>query len=420
MLKFLSNLRVALLLILLLTFSMLAACSSSDDEQVTIAGPATGPPVEPVTITIGNLSDLTGVSANAMVYINMALEDLVDYYNDNNLISGVELEVITYDGAYDPSRDIPGYEWLREKGADLLMSCPPLTAVSLKPRVNEDQFVLFTATANLEEVTPPGYLFSLGIIPEYCAFTLAEWISENHWDYEAKGPAKIGGAAWTDEFSIKFLDAIEEYAEIHPEQFEYQGAYLNNFSFVWGAEVEELKNCDYVFTPTPPHAFVRQFSEAGHTTTFIGTDTQAAFTGMIDAGDLWDEIDGMLFVRGSQWWNEQGPIIDLTREILFLSRPNDAETIMRAGTGYLSVSQWYQMLEIVKDAVESVGPQNFNAEALYNAAESYSEVLDGLEIYSYGKNKRVSPNYYLIQEASAAERDLVRADPDWLPILTEP
>ena len=93
---------------------------------------------------------------------------------------------------------------------------------------------------------------------------------------------------------------------------------------------------------------------------------------------------------------------------------------MRAGTGYLSVSQWYQMLEIVKDAVESVGPQNFNAEALYNAAESYSEVLDGLEIYSYGKNKRVSPDYYLIQEASAAERDLVRADPDWLPILTEP
>ncbi|MCP4613912.1 MAG: hypothetical protein GY845_34925, partial [Planctomycetes bacterium] len=56
----------------------------------------------------------------------------------------------------------------------------------------------------------------------------------------------------------------------------------------------------------------------------------------------------------------------------------------------------------------------------YNAAESYSEVLDGLEIYSFDENKRVTPNYYLVQEASAAERDLVRADPEWLTILTGP
>ncbi|NQT73005.1 MAG: ABC transporter substrate-binding protein [Chloroflexi bacterium] len=69
---------------------------------------------ELVTITIGNLSDLTGVSSNAMGVVNIALEDTVEYYNERNLIPGVELEVITYDGQYNPSNDIPGYEWLKE------------------------------------------------------------------------------------------------------------------------------------------------------------------------------------------------------------------------------------------------------------------------------------------------------------------
>jgi len=48
----------------------------------------------------------------------MALEDLVAYYNDSDLIPGVRLEVVVYDGQWDPARDIPGYEWLRGRGAD--------------------------------------------------------------------------------------------------------------------------------------------------------------------------------------------------------------------------------------------------------------------------------------------------------------
>ena len=38
--------------------------------------------LEPIEITIGNLTDITGPSSNALVVITTALEDLVRYYNE--------------------------------------------------------------------------------------------------------------------------------------------------------------------------------------------------------------------------------------------------------------------------------------------------------------------------------------------------
>ena len=78
------------------------------------------------------------------------------------------------------------------------------------------------------------------------------------------------------------------------------------------------------------------------------------------------------------------------------------------------------MLEIIKDAVEAVGPENVDSAALYNATISYSEIVDGEERYSFDAVKRYSPNYCVIQEARAAERNLFMADPEWLPFDLEP
>ena len=71
--------------------------------------------IKDVVITIGNLTDVTGPASNALTVITMSLEDTAEYYNKQYLIPGVTFEVITYDGQYDPSRDIPGYEWLMER-----------------------------------------------------------------------------------------------------------------------------------------------------------------------------------------------------------------------------------------------------------------------------------------------------------------
>ena len=106
---------IGLLAILLLALPMLVACDG-DDTGGTPSG--TDTPSE-VTIIIGEIVDLTGVAAEAMDKIDKALKDLAVYYNEENLIPGVTLEVKHYDDEYDPARDIPGYNYLKSKGQGL-------------------------------------------------------------------------------------------------------------------------------------------------------------------------------------------------------------------------------------------------------------------------------------------------------------
>ena len=425
--------KLAILLVPFLALGLILnsiACESGGEEATLapVAQPSstiTSEPqviLEPVEITIGNLTDITGVSANAQIFINMALDDLVEYYNSENLIPGIELEVITYDGQLDPSKDITGYEWLKERGADLIYTGIPDTPLTLKAIVDKDKMPLFAASGYQEQLDPPGYVFVLGTIPEHQAYTILNWIAENDWDYELNGPAKIGGASWTDGYSESFIAAMEKYSEAHPNQFEWVGGYLTNFTFTWGPEVEALKDCDYVFPCVMPIAFIKEYRSVNDTAKFIGTDPHAAFFSLINDVQLWDEIDGTPFIRGgAPWWNEDEELMNLTKKLLYENHPGEAEEIIQAGFGYTAVSGiFYPMLDMIADAVEAVGAENFNSQALYNAAISYSLEIDGVERSGFTETKRYALSNYMIYRASAADEDIVRADENWIPHLVEP
>lgn len=406
---------------LLLVLPLLVACGGGDDDTDDATKPSdTSDSPEDVTITIGNLSDFTGVAAAGMASINLGINDLVDYYNENNLIPGVKIKVVEYDGQFDPSRDIPGWRWLIEKGSDLIFTPVPPAVVTLQPVADREEVVLFTATAGLETLDPPGYLFSLGTIPQWEAYTLLKWIAENDWDYQTKGPAKIGGAAWDEPLVQQFFDAMEDYADAHPDQFEFIGGYYAPFgTFMWGPEVEALKDGDYVYGCTAClSGFAREFRNVGGEGKLIGDGPHAAFMGLIDDANAWDEIDGMLFVMATKWWNDEGELIKLTKDILYENHPGSAEDIIRSGTGYLAMYVPYILLNIIADAAEAVGPENIDSQAIYQAAESFSLVVDDVELYSFIDNRSVS-SYYRIMEARETERDLFSIS-DWLPLVTEP
>ena len=112
MLQFFLKPVIILLAILLVVFISMGACNGNGEQTpLPLIQPSVTsqtPTGDEAVITIGNLTDFTGVSANAMEYINMALDDLVEYYNETNLIPGVRLKVESYDGQMNPARDIPG------------------------------------------------------------------------------------------------------------------------------------------------------------------------------------------------------------------------------------------------------------------------------------------------------------------------
>jgi len=417
-----NSMRAILLALLLLIPALLVACSSNGDptNSPLMQPLETTPDPTDVVFTIGNLTDQTGVASSAIAIIDTTLDDLVDYYNNENLIPGVKLQVKTYDTQYDPSLAKTGYERLRANGADLIWTPVTTTIPVLKPVADKDNVPVFAASANLDMLMPPGYAFSLGTIPQYDAYTLLKWIAENDWDYETNGPAKIGGAGWKEDYSPLFFDGMKKYAEAHPNQFEWKGGHLTDFGFVWNSEIEALKDRDYVYPPVPMHVFIKDYRATGYDAKFIGTDPHAGFLDMIDKADYWDEIDGMLFIRGSRWWTEEGVIIDLTKQLLNENHSSNAEAIMRSGVGYLSTSCLYQLLHIVRNAAEDVGPQNLDSQAVYNAAVAYTESIDGIDRYSFDENKRCSTNYYVVYEADEERENLYRADPDWLPVITRP
>ena len=249
-----------------------------------------------------------------------------------------------------------------------------------------------------------------------------KWIAENHWDYEANGPAKIGGAAWNSAYETAFFDGLKEYAEVHPDQFEFVGGYFAPFgTFTWGPEVQALKDADYAFPCTVClSGFAKEYRNAGGRATLIGNGAHTAILQLLHDAEAWDEIDGMLYVLANKWWTDEGDLVELSRELLYEKHPDSAETIIRSGVGYLTIYMPYIMLEIIRDAAETVGPENIDSQALYGAAESFSLTVDGVDMYSFvGKKIRSVSNYHMVLEAKANEKDLFNVS-DWLPIVIEP
>ena len=98
----LKKLTFLVLVVLLVALPLLAACDDDDETEVptptetptasptviptetpTVIPPET--PAEDVKITIGNMSDLTGQASQAMIIVDMALADLVRYFNEENM-----------------------------------------------------------------------------------------------------------------------------------------------------------------------------------------------------------------------------------------------------------------------------------------------------------------------------------------------
>jgi len=395
--------------------------------------PTQAPTIEPIPaptptakhgitkITIGNLTDMTGAASIAMRPMTMALEDLVEYYNDQNFIPGIEFEVITYDTSFSLSRDLPGYESLKDQGADLIFTAISSATTTLKPLLEIDKMVLFSVAPTEEALVPPGYIFCPGVaLGKNVSYTLLKWIAENDPDFPEDRPAKIGGAAWNDSYSNEFLSGVEEYAKTHPDQYEWSGGYLTDLKFIWDTEVEALKDCDYLMPPITSSGFVKTYHSAGYTAKYIGTDAHISFFGSIDDPDIWGALDGMLFSRPSRWWNEGDELVNLAKSLLSKNHPDEAEHMFSSGSAYLMIYPLHVIFSLIAEAVEAVGPENLNSQAVYEAAKSFSLTTDGIELNSFDETKRASSNYLGMYELDSSQKDMVRVQEDWIPIVWEP
>ncbi len=399
-------------LVLILLLLVIISCAESDEKTQSSER----------VITIGNLTDQTGPAASAMSIIDTSLEDMAHYYNEQNLIPGITFRVVHYDGQYDSALDVPGYQKLKQEGADVIFTGVSSSVMTLKPRLERDEIILFTVAPTSAAVNPPGNVFVPGSpLSEDLSYTLLKWVSENDPDFPQDRSAKVGGAFWAEVYGDMILTGAKEYATTHPEQYDWVDGYLASFSFDWGTEVEGLKECDYVIPPIPMNSFAQQYRNAGGKAKFIGTHAHDAFIDQIDKADLWDEMDGMYFIRASEWWtDEDSSMVKMMGDLLKQNHPGRVDEIRRMGNGYLCGYNFHVMFQIIAEAVELVGPDNFGPQAIIEAAESFSLTIDDVERERLSENERVCINYLTMYELRADGKDLFRVEPKWNPVVSCP
>jgi ABC-type branched-subunit amino acid transport system substrate-binding protein len=174
-----------------------------------------------VTIHIGQLTDFTGASSPALKQITFITEDMIRYYNDENVIPGVKLKLDAYDTQFDPARYSLGYDWCKEKGDKIIITIIADAPLMLKPFAARDNIVLAAMAGSPEMFTPPGWIFGFSSDNEDSAKILLHWIVGNDWPNKGQGTPKIGIMGWDDTQSVMVGDVVESYLKAHPDEYDY-------------------------------------------------------------------------------------------------------------------------------------------------------------------------------------------------------
>jgi hypothetical protein len=373
-----------------------------------------------IVITIGHISDMTGPGSTALIPINYAAYDLAKYFNDSNLIPGVKLRVAVYDTADNPSLFIPAWDWLKSKGAKVMLVPLPPAAVTLKTFAEQDEIPIWTVSYSQPEDHPPGWIFECLVPTPLEVDALLDWISQHDWDY-SNGIPKIGSAVQEENYATDFGTDIRDYCQAHPDKFQYVAGIVEPMgTTIWSGAVDQLKRCDYLYPPTIGTmftTFVNQFRDKGYNAKFIGSEAQAAFRGLAVDSCGWDRVDGMLNIIRIRWWNESSWLVDLAKQCLKQEHPADYNSIVHSGLGYVGTFQeYYAFFEVLRKAIEDVGAANFNGQAFYNTALNYQGQWPDYVNWGFNTTKRWCENAVGIYKWSKADQDIVRLVPDWVPV----
>jgi len=373
-----------------------------------------------VAIRIGEMNDLSGPVSPATVTPHRALVDLIQYYNENELIPGVELKHSFYDTKYDASRELPGYEWLKERGAEVILAVLYSSAEYIKPFAEEDGIPVFSLSTSPPLLEPPfGWVTTIQAPPTEEIITVLQYVSDNWTDYPTK--PKIGWMGAVTAFSAQQQAVVEEYCLAHPDKFDWVGGYSTPVgTLTFTGEVAKLKDCDWIgigLVPTSMAAFITQLRGQGSEAKLFSQEFILSCWGMVVDAVGYEAIDGSLACSLTAWWSDPFPIVEEARARLYEKYPGEAEEIVHSGIGYVgSTVQNTFFLEVIRATVEEVGAENFDGQALHNTAQNFSYTFEDFPEWSYSPTKNYPMNDIIIYEVKAAEEDAI-AVTDWIPLL---
>lgn len=399
----LKKLALSCLLVLALLSTLAVGCAGDEGEKKVI-------------IKAGYITDTSGMIASVMVPHFYAYNDVVNYLNENDPIPGAKFELATYDTHFDPARFIPGYEWVKERGAKIILSPMPQASEIIVPFLAKDKLPNFTPTATAV-MAASEWTYSVGLpVPSQWKIPL-KWIADNWPDYPTK--PKIGMVGWNTDYELDVIGAVEDYCLAHPDEFEYVGDYLAPAGTVsWFGEVEKLKDCDWIGpchgAGTGQATFIKEFRDKGYPAKFFSGEAMPCWVNLIVDKSGWPALSGTVSCQGWPWWSDTYAIVDLCKQILKQNHAGEADDIMYSGIGYIAAFlQMNLIYRIVKATAETVGAENVTGQAIRDMADTFSYTFEGFPELTFSGGDRVCVHHGAIYDWNPDAEELLRIT-DWI------
>lgn len=405
--------------ILLITMPLLAACG--DDETAEPTVPVTEP-AEKVEIVIGHLSDFSGRASAAMNPMRIGIRDYVTYINEDDPIPGVTLRVEEYDNQYDPARDVDGYEWLKEKDAQVILAPITSTAETLKIFAEEDKIpVMVVSPSKAVLMDPPGWVFSALPPNNMLTMTMMEWISTQP-GYDT-GTVKVASVAWNMPAHTERVDGVEAFCDSNP-RFEHISVIAPPGTVEWIGEILTVED----FEPDLIHnaatysagaTFLEQFRARGNNQKTIAADQIWAFQSILEDAVGKEGLDGSWAVGAVGLWGDTAPLWQQSEAMLYENNPDNADMWKAAfGTTYTGSWAIHIITDIIRETVNRVGAENFDGEAFFDTLQNWSKSYEGFEDWTFADGKRYCMRDMRMYEYDASLGRLVKIT-DWIPLIED-
>jgi len=179
--------------------------------MVTACAPPEGPPpIEKKVVEIGEIGSLTGPGSSGDQIFLAAILDYAKYFNEQEMIPGVTVEIPWRDSARNMERWLSAYEALKGRGVRVMMSNETLGLEPFQSKVEKDQIPMYSGNPIQEMVYPPRwYYFRAPTWAEQFA-VLAEYLMEN---WQEERPPKLAFITVDSSFGRQIEKTGTKYAE---------------------------------------------------------------------------------------------------------------------------------------------------------------------------------------------------------------
>lgn len=362
--------------ILLLTLPALAGCGGGSSTKKVIK--------------IGVLADYTGPASFGMKPTMQAMKEYFVMMKDTDPLPGVEVEWIDFDTALDYTKVVPGYNALKGQGVMALVIPSGSDRTILKSKVVEDKMPV-VGTQGQEELLSNQWQYSIWSTIQSQGEAAMQWIMST-WDYAGKGQPKIGHIGWSLAITDYYQQGIDRVLAKYPDKFTWVGVQKGTTTQVtWTSEIEALKNCDFIVVSTvgsQMSTFVDQYRNKGYTASFIsGNEAFPGFFDLVVDKTPASKLYGCYYVGWWPWWGEDVPFIEGATDYVEKKHPDQAARLMM-GSPVLSGWQMGMFIEdAIRRAVEEVGADNIDSEALQKAFVETNKEVEG-----FGNTWKITEN----------------------------